>query len=142
MRLTTQTDFALRTLMYLAATSGRTTIGQVAGVFDISSHHVAKVVNQLSRLGYLRCIRGIGGGIELARLPEEIRLGDVIEAMEGNMHLLECVVTDDVCAIESFCKLKGALAEAERVQLEFLNRKTLRDVAPTKRRLINHLATA
>ena len=65
MRLTTQTDFALRTLMYLAAISGRATISQVAGLFDISSHHVAKVVNQLARLGYLRSIRGIGGGIEL-----------------------------------------------------------------------------
>jgi Rrf2 family transcriptional regulator, nitric oxide-sensitive transcriptional repressor len=136
MRLTTQTDFALRTLMYLAAISGRATISQVAGLFDISSHHVAKVVNQLSRLGYLRSIRGIGGGIELARRPEDIRLGQVIVEMEGNMHLLPCVATTDVCAIESFCKLKGVLAEAERVQLAYLNGKTLSDVAPTKRRLV------
>ena len=100
MRLTTQTDFALRTLMYLAAISGRATISQVAGLFDISSHHVAKVVNQLARLGYLRSIRGIGGGIELARRPEDIWLGQVIVEMEGNMHLLPCVVTTDVCAIE------------------------------------------
>ncbi len=136
MRLTTQTDYALRTLMYLAAISGRATIAEIAGLFDISAHHVAKVVSQLARLGYLRSIRGIGGGIELARLPEEIRLGEVIEAMEGNMHLLECVITENVCAIESFCKLKGTLAEAERIQLEFLNGKTLRDVAPTRRRLV------
>ncbi|MBA4105080.1 MAG: transcriptional regulator, Rrf2 [Pirellula sp.] len=141
MRLTTQTDFALRTLMYLTARSGRATIAQVAELFGISAHHVAKVVNLLARLGYVRSIRGIGGGIELARRPEEVRLGDFIEALEGNMHLLECVETEQVCAIQSFCKLKGVLAEAERVQIEYLNGVTLRDVTPTSRQL-NRLAPA
>lgn len=135
MRLTTQTDYALRTLMYLATFGGRATAADVAGLFGISTHHVAKVVNQLARLGYVRSIRGIGGGIELAKSPETIRIGEVIEAFEGNMNLLECVSTDNICAIENFCKLKGVLAEAERVQLEYLNGKTLQDVVPTKRRL-------
>ncbi len=135
MRLTTHTDFALRTLMYLAAGRERATVAEVASLFGISPNHVAKVVNQLARLGYLRSIRGIGGGIELAKPPEEIRLGAVIEALEGNMHLLECVAVDQICAIESFCKLKGALAEAERIQLEYLNTLTLADVAPTRRQL-------
>ena len=139
MRLTTQTDFALRTMMYLTARSGRATIAQVAELFGISAHHVAKVVNLLARLGYVRSIRGIGGGIELACQPEAVRLGQFIEALEGNMHLLECIESEQVCAIESFCKLKGVLAEAERVQIEYLNSVTLRDVTPTGRQL-NRLA--
>ncbi len=133
MRLTTHTDYALRTLMYLVSVKGRTTSADVARLYGISSNHMAKVVNQLAKLGYVRSIRGIGGGIELARKPEDVRLGEVVEAFEGNMHLLDCVATDDICAIQSFCKLKGALAEAERVQLEYLNSVTLADVAPTKR---------
>ena len=133
MRLTTHTDYALRTLMYLATIGARSTAAHVADIYGVSQHHMAKVVNQLARLGYVRSIRGIGGGIELAKQPEEILLGEVVEAFEGNMHLLDCVVTDDVCAIQSFCKLKGVLAEAERVQLEYLNSVTLADVAPTKR---------
>ena len=135
MRLTTQTDFALRTMMYLTARSGRATIAQVAQLFGISANHVAKVVNLLARLGYVRSIRGIGGGIELACRPEEVRLGDFIEALEGDMHLLGCIESEQVCAIESFCKLKGVLAEAERVQIEYLNGVTLRDVTPTSRQL-------
>jgi Rrf2 family nitric oxide-sensitive transcriptional repressor len=133
MRLTTHTDFALRTLMYLATTGARSTAAHVAGLYGVSANHMAKVINQLSRLGYIRSIRGIGGGIELARQPEDIRVGEVIEAFEGNMHLLDCVAAEDVCAIQSFCKLKGVLAEAERVQLQYLNSVTLADVAPTKR---------
>jgi Rrf2 family nitric oxide-sensitive transcriptional repressor len=133
MQLTTQTDLALRTLMYLATTGERTTAAEVAQLYRVSQHHLAKVMNQLRRLGYLRSIRGIGGGVELARTPDAIRLGEVIEAFEGSMHLLDCVVTQEVCAIESFCRLKGVLAEAERVQMEYLNSRTLADVAPTRR---------
>ena len=133
MSLTTHTDYALRTLMYLATIGTRSTAAHVADLYGVSQHHMAKVVNQLARLGYVRSIRGIGGGIELAKQPEEILLGKVVEAFEGSMHLLDCVATDDVCAIQSFCKLKGVLAEAERVQFEYLNSVTLADVAPTKR---------
>lgn len=133
MRLTTHTDFALRTLMYLATTGERATAAQVAQLYGVSTNHMAKVVNQLARLGYVRSIRGIGGGIELAKQPRDVRLGEIIEAFEGNMHLLDCVETENVCAIQSFCKLKGVLAEAEQVQLAFLNKVTLADVTPTTR---------
>ncbi|WP_166831192.1 RrF2 family transcriptional regulator [Thalassoroseus pseudoceratinae] len=135
MQLTTQTDYALRTLMYLASRTGRAKVADVAELFGISTHHVAKVVNQLSRYGYIRSVRGLGGGIELAKRPTEIRLGEVVERFEGNLHLLDCIDTENVCAIQSFCKLKGVLAEAERVQLEYLNNVMLADVAPKPREL-------
>lgn len=53
--------------MYLATTGQRATVGQVAQLYGVSTNHIAKVVNRLSRLGYVRCIRGISGGIELAK---------------------------------------------------------------------------
>ena len=134
-RLTIQTDFALRTLLYLAAVQRRSTVSEVAALFGISANHIAKIVNQLARSGYVRSIRGIGGGIELARRPDEIRLGEVIRNFEGNWHLLECIASEGVCLIESFCKLKVVLAEAERLQLDYLDSKTLADIVPTKRQL-------
>lgn len=137
MQLTMQTDYALRTLMFLASRSERAKIADVAELFDISINHVAKVVNLLSRYGYIRSIRGLGGGIELAIPLEKIRLGEMIERFEGNLHLLECINTENVCAIQPFCKLKGVLAEAERVQLEYLNSVTLADVAPSTRQLMS-----
>lgn len=127
--------------MYLAVKDERATVAQIAELYGISSSHLAKVINQLSRLGYVRSIRGIGGGIELSRPADEIRLGQVVEAFEGNLHLLDCVATEQVCSIQSFCKLKGVLAEAERVQLEYLNSVTLADVVPTRRQL-NGVVTA
>jgi len=121
--------------MFLATRDDRATVAEVASLFGISVNHVAKVVNLLSRYGYIRSIRGIGGGIELARSVDDIRVGEVIEHMEGDMHLLSCVGTDDSCRIHSFCKLKGVLAEAERLQKEYLTSVTLADVVPTRRQL-------
>jgi Rrf2 family nitric oxide-sensitive transcriptional repressor len=135
MRLSLQTDYALRTLMYLAHREARATVDEVAGFYGISAAHVAKVVNQLSRLGYARAVRGVGGGVELARRPEDVSVGEVVLAFEGRMNLLDCTAAGDVCAIESFCKLKGVLAEAERLQTEYLRGVTLRDVLPTRRQV-------
>jgi Rrf2 family nitric oxide-sensitive transcriptional repressor len=130
MRLSLQTDFALRTLMYLADRPGRTTVQAIADFFQISAAHVAKVVNQLARLGYVRSIRGAGGGIEMAKPAAEIRIGDVIQAFEGKLHLLECVGTENVCVIQPHCKLRGVLAHAEQIQTAYLNGVRLSDVLP------------
>lgn len=135
MNLTTQTDYALRTLMFLATCESRANVADVAKLFGISVNHVAKVVNLLAREGYVRSIRGVGGGIELAIAPQEISVGEVIASMESDMHLLACVGSDESCLIQSFCKLKGVLAEAERVQMEYLRSVSLADVVPTRRQL-------
>ncbi len=135
MRFSLQTDYALRTLMYLAARRERATIEDVATLFGISRTHVAKVVNQLARLGYVRSVRGIGGGIELCRDPADVSIGEIVVAFEGALHLLDCVAMENVCSIERFCKLKGVLAEAERRQLEYLSNVKLADILPTRRQL-------
>lgn len=130
MRLALQTDYALRTLMFLASRKKRATIADVAEFFQISAPHVAKVVNQLSRFGFIRSIRGIGGGIELGRNPKEITVGEVVAAFEGNLHLLECVGTEDVCVVQSYCKLRNVLTKAEKLQTDYLNSIRLSDVVP------------
>ncbi len=128
MSLSLQTDYALRTLIYLAGRPDRTNIARIAEFYAISKDHVSKVVQQLSRLGYVRTIRGVGGGVELARQAEDIFIGEVVLAFEGNMHLLECVATDGVCSIQPACGLRGVLAEAERRQVAYLNSVRLSDV--------------
>jgi Rrf2 family nitric oxide-sensitive transcriptional repressor len=128
MRLALHTDYALRTLIYLAGKPGRASAGSVAEFYDISRDHVAKVIQSLVRLGYLRSVRGAGGGIELRKKPDEIRIGQVILDFEGNMNLLECVSTDGVCTIERGCNLKKVLAKAERIQMEYLLSVKLSDV--------------
>ena len=131
MRLALQTDYALRTLLYLATRTERTTVSDVAEFFGISAHHLGKVVHQLGRLGYVRNRRGPGGGIELARGPGSITVGRVILDFEGNTHLLDCVGSPGVCVIQPGCTLRGVLAEAERLQMDYLNSITLESLLPS-----------
>ena len=116
--------------MFLATRPGRQTVEGIATFFQISEPHVAKVVNQLARIGYVRSVRGVGGGLELAKPASEISIGAVVCAIEGNVHLLECQGVDDVCVIQRFCKLRTVLDRAEKIQLDYLNSVTLSDVLP------------
>lgn len=135
MKLTTQTDYALRTLVYLGNQTSRAKVADVAALFGISVNHIAKVVNLLARDGYIQSKRGIGGGIELAVGPEDIVLGEIIRLSEGELHLLPCVGDDESCVIHSFCKLRTVLSEAERIQLEYFDTITLADVMPSRSQL-------
>jgi Rrf2 family nitric oxide-sensitive transcriptional repressor len=126
--LSLHTDYALRTLLYLAGNPGRASIAQVAEFFCISKDHVAKVVQALVREGYVRSVRGMGGGIELARRPADITIGQVIVDFEGNLRLLECVATENICVIQPGCRLRSVLAEAERRQVDYLNSVKLSDI--------------
>jgi Rrf2 family nitric oxide-sensitive transcriptional repressor len=127
-RLSLHTDFALRTLIYLTERPGRASVAQVADFYRISKDHVAKVVQSLVRLGYVRSVRGIGGGIELLKKPDEVRIGQVIRDFEGQTHLLECVSVDNVCTIQPSCRLRGVLAQAEKLQMDYLHSVRLSDV--------------
>lgn len=131
MRLSLQTDYALRTLLFLATRTGRATVTEVAEFYGISGHHVGKVVHRLGRLGYVKNHRGPGGGIALAREPAAITVGRVILDFEGGVHLLDCVGTPGVCVIQPGCTLRGVFAEAERLQREYLDGVTLEDLLPT-----------
>ncbi len=135
MMLTRRTDFALRTLMYLGKAavehSGKPVpSAQIAEAFDIPLNHLIKIVNDLARRGYIRSIRGPGGGIFLARNPGELRLGDLIEDLQGSMQLHECVNAQGYCVIETICKLRTIFRDADAVQREFLNGHTLADIIP------------
>ena len=128
MRLSLQTDYALRTLIYLAGRPGRSQIRDIAEFFRISKDHLAKVARRLTQDGFIRSVRGVGGGIEMVRSAESISVGEVIERFEGSMNLLDCVSIDGVCVIQPSCRLKGVLAEAERIQREYLRSVPLSDV--------------
>lgn len=82
MQLTSYTDYALRVLIYLAKNpEQKVTIGELAEFFKISRNHLVKVVHNLSINGFVRSIRGKGGGLYLAKPAKQINIGDVVRKM-------------------------------------------------------------
>jgi Rrf2 family transcriptional regulator, nitric oxide-sensitive transcriptional repressor len=130
MRLTLFSDYALRTLMFTHAAGGRlVTIEEVSEAYAISRPHVMKVVNALTRSGYLEAVRGRSGGLRLAMAADEIVLGDVVRATEPDFSLVECFATGDKCVITDCCKLQGVLDKALHAFLAVLDENTLASIA-------------
>ncbi|CAG0946327.1 HTH-type transcriptional repressor NsrR [Gammaproteobacteria bacterium] len=137
MRLTTMTDYALRLLMYVAQQDGRLcTIAEVAQAYSISEAHLMKITHQLALAGWLETLRGKGGGMRLARPPEQINLGEVVRSIEPDFSLVECFATGSTCTLTGTCGLTGVLAGAMREFMQYLDRHSLADVVappPTER---------
>jgi len=130
MRLTLFSDYALRVLMFAHAAQDRlVTIEEISEGYGISRPHVMKVVNALTRSGYLTAVRGRSGGLRLAMPAEKIILGDVVRETEPDLALVECFSSADQCVITKCCKLQGTLDEALQAFLAVLDQKTLASIA-------------
>ncbi len=129
MRLTTFSDYALRVLLYAANADGRlVTIEETAKVYGVSRAHLMKVVNTLTRAGYLKAVRGRSGGFLLSRAPEEIRLSDVIRLAEPDFALVECFAGGNQCILTPRCGLPRVVNEALNAFIGTFDRYTLADV--------------
>lgn len=131
MRLTSFTDFGLRMLMRMAGDPARAfSTSELAEELGLSRNHLAKIMQHLSRAGFIDTRRGGGGGAVLARPPEKIGLGDIVRLLEEGQPLVVCFGTDaGTCSIEGRCRLKARLRSAETAFLDDLNRSTLADIA-------------
>lgn len=129
MRLTQYTDYALRVLIYSGLAGGRVTIREIGEAYGISKNHLTKIVHDLGRLGLIRTVRGKGGGIRLARPPEEIRLGRLVATLERDLVLVECFEDGCCdCRIAGDCRLQGILGEALEAFVATLDRYALADL--------------
>lgn len=139
MKLTRYTDYALRVLMHLAARPDRlASIGEMARTYRISQNHLMKVVHDLRKAGFLDAVRGRAGGVRLARLPEDIRVGDVVRHTEGGFDLVDC----ESCVIARACSLTGALHQALAAFMDVLDNYTLADLVRERQDGLQQLLAA
>ncbi len=130
MRLTSFSDYAMRVLMYAHAADGHlVTIEEMAASYRISRAHLMKVVNTLTRAGYLSAVRGRTGGVKLAKPAADIRLGDVVRATEPDFALVECFSTGSACIIDGCCRLPAVLRRALAAFLAELDQHTVASIA-------------
>jgi len=123
-----QTDYALRTLIYLAHVDGQASVQQIATAYGISRDHLFKVVQQLVRLGLVVSRPGRNGGVRLGREASQINCGEVVAGFEGRHGLLPCVKDQSYCVLEPGCALRTTLIKAEQAMFEVLERLTIADI--------------
>lgn len=139
MELTRFTDYSLRLLMYSALHSNeRLKMSEVAQAFGIAENHLSKIVNKLSHLGYIQTTRGIGGGIQLAKPPENINLGQLVRATEISLNLIDCKKPHP-CPITPVCALIPIFNEAVNAFLTTLDKYSLADLVKNSDNLLELL---
>ncbi|THJ32968.1 Rrf2 family transcriptional regulator [Lampropedia aestuarii] len=132
MRLTLKTDYALRTLLYLAKQPERlASIGEIATHYAISENHLVKVVHELGRKGFIDTIRGKGGGIRFNPATNEARVGDIVRAMEDDFALVDCFkdpAPEHPCLLTGDCRLQNILDHALQAFFSHLDQYQFKDL--------------
>ncbi|WP_454757081.1 RrF2 family transcriptional regulator [Cupriavidus campinensis] len=130
MRLTDYTDYALRTLIYIAAHPDElVTIQRIADSFSIPRNHLIKIVHRLGQEGFLHTLRGRSGGVQLNRPASKINVGEVIRTMESDFAMVECFHAEgNQCVITPICGLRGVLHAALDAYFRVLDEHTLEDL--------------
>ncbi len=134
MQLSRFTDYCLRVLMYLSFREGElVTVGDIAKAYGVSTNHLMKVVQHLAATGYVHTVRGKGGGLRLAREPRFINLGEVVQACERDLNVVECIgVSSSECPLFPGCVLRSALRDATRSFIATLERYTVQNLVSNR----------
>ena len=139
MRVTTQSDYAFRVLIFAALHGDRPArIADIAQRYGISKSHLTKVVWHLSEAGFLVTSRGRRGGLRLARPPEDINLGDVLRKIEDNRSLVECFGPGNACVITPACAARRMFREAQEAFFSVFDKYSLADLL-TRRSALEEL---
>jgi Rrf2 family nitric oxide-sensitive transcriptional repressor len=138
MQLTLFSDYSLRILLYLSMHRGRlVSLPEMTDAYDISKHHLVKVVGRLIELRLIESVRGRGGGLRLAQEPAAINVAAVVRQTEPHLNLVECFdAHSNTCPIDAACGLKRALLAAQAAFFAELERYTLADFAQRRPALV------
>jgi Rrf2 family protein len=135
-------EYAIRAFVHLAQIpDGRyAMVKQIAAEEEIPSHFLAKILQQLARKGLLRSSKGPTGGFALRVPPDEIRLVDIVEALDGLADYQKCASGLAECSDEMPCALHDSWKALRSRIMDYLGRNTIADLAKTleqKRRLLD-----
>lgn len=137
MRLTKQTNYAIRILMYCAANEGKLSqIPEIASAYHLSEAFLFKILKPIVKHGFVESMRGRNGGVRLARPADEIRLSEVVRITEDNFAMADCFDTDGTdCPLIDHCGLNSALREALNAFFAVLDKYTIADIASSNSRI-------
>ena len=134
MRLTKQTSYALRILIHCALRGDELAkAADIARAYNITEFNVLKIVPLLVQGGFVRSVRGRRGGLQLARLPSQIRIGDVVRLTEETYIQADCFgQLHEDCAIMAAAPVNRIFDSALRAFIDVLDQYTVQDLVSAR----------
>lgn len=143
MQLTRAADYGVRVMIYLAAAvpGTRRSLPDLARATEAPESFLSKVLQALAHAGLISSRRGHAGGFMLAPRGSLATMREVIEAVEGPIHLNVCLIPGRSCQRKSWCPAHPVWARAQRAMIEVLDEALIaelageQDLAPASRPL-------
>lgn len=126
----TKGQYALRAMADLAQHEGWVSLGDVAKRQNISRKYLEQVMSLMSKAGYVKSLRGKGGGYQLARNPKDYTLGQILRAAEGSLAPVGCLdcTRGRICPVMDTCSTISVWRDLGKVTSDYLNNHTLADI--------------
>lgn len=136
MRLSSRTRYGTRLLFELAYNYGRgpVLLRDIAKRQVISEKYLSKIIILLRSAGIVISFRGAKGGYTLSRHPSEIKMKDVIEALEGDLAFVDCVRDAKFCDKIERCPTRDFWCRMEDVMNTFLAGETMDTIVENYKR--------
>jgi len=136
MKLSTRTRYGTRALLELALHQGESPVflKDIAARQRISLPYLEHLVTPLIAGGIIRSTKGPRGGITLTRKPEEIKLSEITQLLEGSLAPVECVDHPEVCDRSGLCVTREIWGKMKGAMDGVLESTTLQDLVEKQKR--------
>ncbi len=130
MRLSTKARYGARAMLDIAVNykKGPVSLRILASRQDISVKYMEQLIPLLKVAGLIRSVRGAGGGYTLSRDAHQIKLRDIIDALEGSIFPVDCVDNPETCDRVERCVTFGIWKEIQDTVNNMLDSLTLADM--------------
>jgi Rrf2 family protein len=124
--LTKHTDYAIRALLVLGSRTGTWVSAKtIADEQSIPYQFLRRILQELIRSGVVLSKEGAGGGVSLAKEPDEIRVRDLIEIFQGKVQVSECMFRKQLCSNRANCVLRHEIMRIEQLVSEEFSKLTI-----------------
>ena len=132
MKVSTKGDYGIRALIELAHRSGEarpTQSSEIAARQNIPESYLEQLLTTLRRAGFIRSVRGPQGGHALIRDPKELRVSEVIVALEGSILPIDCLEDSSACSRGGGCAQRDMWQAVREAILAVLDNTTIGELA-------------
>ena len=136
MKFTRATEYAFRALRFLASQIEERwfSIQEIAKAEQVPVQFLSKVMQQLSQASIVQSTCGKSGGYRLSKPPDQIRMSDVVLAMEGPVTVNNCLAFPGECSFQNQCKMHPVWVELQEAIDSILSKYDITMIVNSKKR--------
>jgi Rrf2 family protein len=136
LKFTRASDYGVRAMLHIGSlpNAGIALKDDIAEAQHIPPCFMAKILRQLVKCGLLDSTRGVHGGFGLAKAASEINLLNIVEGIEGPIHLTDCTLDPGKCSLAHRCSASDVWLELQDHMNAILRETTLERLLSSQRK--------